>query len=679
MKHTLLAASLLASATGMAQTFSDDFDSYTAGQYMAAQSGGAWTTWSNAPGSAEDVMVSNANSVSGDNSIYFSSTAQTGGPADLVKNFGVMNTGQFSIEWNMFVESGKAGYFNFQKTATIGQTWAMDCFFHDNGTMQIVNQVGLNFDGGNYPQGTWFNFRMEINFNTNNWEVFIDDVSAGSFSNAENQIASIDIFPTDQTAPYSCGYYIDDFEYTITPYTLPALNAGVTLVSFDQGEIAGATVTPKVKVRNLGTTTINSFDLDVTYNGNTISQPVTGLSLASLAETTITMTGTQSLIAGQNDMTATVSNVNGNANDGDPSDDTGTLSLDPIVPAAGKMVVGEEATGTWCQWCPRGAVFMDLMETKYAEYWAGIAVHNADPMVVTEYDAAIGAYIGGYPSALVDRGADIDPSVLEGDFLDRILVAPTAFITNGANWDAATRTLEVSVSAEFQAAANNNYKLAIVLTEDDVTGTGSGWSQANAYAGGAAGPMGGYENLPSTVPAAQMVYDHVARAIEPGFTGYANSFPATVNVGETHTINYTFTLPAGWDENEIHIIGMLIAPNGRIDNAGKATITEAVANGFVDGTDVPASVTELQQIDATLQVYPNPATDFTTITLNLPSETHAAVRILDLNGKEIAARNYGSLSGASTITLNTANYVSGMYIVELQLDDQVLQRRLVIE
>jgi hypothetical protein len=78
MKKTLLAASVLLSVTGIAQTFSDNFDSYTAGQYMAAQSGGAWTTWSNAPGTAEDVMVSAANSVSGNNSIYFSTTAQTG-------------------------------------------------------------------------------------------------------------------------------------------------------------------------------------------------------------------------------------------------------------------------------------------------------------------------------------------------------------------------------------------------------------------------------------------------------------------------------------------------------------------------------------------------------------------------------------------------------------------------
>lgn len=677
MKKTLLAVSALLSATGFAQTFSDNFDSYTAGQYMADQSSGEWTTWSNAPGTAEDVMVSSADSYSGPNSVYFSTSAQAGGPTDLVRNFGVLNTGQFSMEFNIKVESGKAGYFNFQKNATIGQTWAMDCFFNDNGTLTINNQAGLNFSGS-YTQGTWFNFRIDINFNTNHWEVFIDNNSIGSFSNPENQIASIDIYPTDQNSPYSCGYFIDDFQYTVTPYTLPNLNAAVTLISFDQGQIAGASVTPKVKVRNLGTTAINSFDLDVVYNGNTISQQVTGLNLASLAETTITMPGTASLIAGVNDMVATVSNVNGGT-DGDAADDSGTLSIDPVVPAEGKMVVGEEGTGTWCQWCPRGAVFMDMMETKYPDFWAGVAVHNGDPMTVTAYDAAMGALISGYPSAVVDRGTALDPSEIEDPFLSRLVVAPTAFITNGATWDAGTRTLNVSVSANFQSAATSSYKLAIVLTEDDVTGTGSSWAQSNAYAGGGNGVMGGFESLPNPVPAAQMVYDHVARSIVPSFSGYTNSFPATVNAGETHTINYSFVLPAGWDENQIHIIGMLIAPNGSIDNAGKATITEAVANGFVDGTDVPASIDELNQVDATLQVYPNPANDFATIAVNLTSESNASVRILDMSGKTVASRNYGSISGASSITLNTQQFVPGMYIVELTLDNAVFQRQLVIE
>lgn len=674
MKKHVLFLGLLAAGTAFGQTFSDNFDGYTAGQYLCPQSGGAWTTWSNAPGTAEDVMVSSADASSPSNSLYFSSTAQAGGPTDLVKNFGVLNTGQFSMSFNIKVENGKAGYFNFQKNATIGQVWAMDCFFADNGAMYINNQSGLNFQS-TYPQGQWFNFRIDIDFNANVWEVFINNVSAGSFANTENQIASIDIYPTDQNTPYSCGYYIDDFQYTITPYTLPALNGAANVLTYSEGNLTGTAVTPKVTVRNLGTTPITSVGVDVTYNGNTISNTFTGLNLASLASTTVTMPNTLTLAAGTLPMTASITSVNGTSPDNDAADDDVTINITPITPANGRMVVGEEGTGTWCGWCPRGAVFMDRMETKYPDHWAGIAVHNGDPMVVTDYDAAIGQLIAGYPSALVDRGQEMDPSQMEAEFLNRVVTTPTAFITNGATWDAGTRTLNVSVSAQFQTAADNNYKLAIVLTEDGVTGTTSGYNQANYYANNAAGPMGGYESLPNPVAAANMVYDHVARAIAPSFAGTNAAFPATVLAGMTHTLNATFVLPATWDENEIHIIGMLIDPNGNVDNAGKATIAEAVANGWVNSI----SESEVVNLDKAVTIYPNPANDVAVVSLNLTGSNEVAIRLMDISGKELTAKSYGKLSGAMEFPVYTANFAPGIYLVEVTVDGVSTQQRLVIE
>ena len=93
MKNNLLAFLTIGISTAVsAQTFTDNFESYTAGSYLGPQSAGAWTTWSNAPGTAEDVLVSSADAFSGTKSLYFSSTSASGGPVDLVRNFGVLNT-----------------------------------------------------------------------------------------------------------------------------------------------------------------------------------------------------------------------------------------------------------------------------------------------------------------------------------------------------------------------------------------------------------------------------------------------------------------------------------------------------------------------------------------------------------------------------------------------------------
>jgi hypothetical protein len=375
---------------------------------------------------------------------------------------------------------------------------------------------------------------------------------------------------------------------------------------------------------------------------------------------------------------AIVSNVNGGTDD-IGSDDTLTKAINPIVPALGKLVVSEEGTGTWCQWCPRGAVYMDLFTQKYDDYWVGIAVHNGDPMTITEYDAAFGNLISGYPSSLVDRGTDVDPSAMGPQFFERLQVAPKATIVNGALWDETSRTLNVSVTANFASSATSSYKLACILTEDGVTGTGSGYNQSNSYAGGGNGVMGGFETKPNPVPAAQMVYDHVARAIAPSFAGYTNSFPATVSPGEAHTLNFTFELPSTWEANEMHIVGLLIDPAGRIDNAGKATIAEAVTNGFVNGSNTGLYEALENQLDAAVKIYPNPASSNTTISLNLENEAQVEMKLIDVSGKVMAAKNYGSLNGTWSVNLNTSTFSAGIYLVELIIDGTKVTKRLVVE
>jgi hypothetical protein len=653
-----------------AQLFTDDFESYTTGA-LGPQST-SWTTWSGTEGGAEDGIVSTAQANSGTKSIYFNSTAAGGGPQDCVLDFGPLyNSGVFTFEADFFVNATKSAYFNFQGSQTIGATWALNVNMSGN-SISIDDGITPDLATGSYTSGSWFTLTIEANLTLGLWKAYVDGSLIGVWENGVNTLASIDLFPLQGSQ-----FYVDNVSFDQTPYTLSTKNAAISGLNMD-GNIATQIVNPVITVMNAGTTPLTSFDVTLNYNGSNITQNITGVNLASLASYPVTFNGVV-LAAGTLPVTATVSNVNGGASDDVASDNSATVNINPVVPANGKMVVGEEGTGTWCQWCPRGAVYMDLFEQEYDQFWAGIAVHNADPMTVTEYDAAIGGLIGGYPSALVDRGSEVDPSGMGNQFFQRLQSAPRALIQNGATWDPATRMLYVSVTADFQNAADNNYKLACVLTEDGVTGTGAGWSQSNAYAGGGNGVMGGFEALPNPVPAAQMIYNHVARAILPSFNGFANSFPATVTSGESHTVNFLFILPAGWDENNIHIIGMLIDPNGAIDNAGKATIQEAVDNGYVYGTVANVAEMELNQPDAVFSIAPNPASHATVVSINLQKDSEIELAIVDMSGKVIAERNYGNLNGSSTISLNTSNFNAGVYMVNLTVNGETMVKRLVIE
>ncbi len=671
MKKTLLFCLIAAFAVNAnAQTFSDDFESYTVGQALAATSP-VWETWSSANGGADDTNVSATLAHSGSNSLYFTSTGANGGPQDCVLPFPAeMNTGQFTLEMWMYINSaGTGAYFNLQQEDVIGTTWAADIYFLDGGIAQFTSGGALML-AASFPEDAWFKLTLQNDLSTNTWEVLIDDVSQGSYANASTQIASMDIYPVNGNQ-----FYVDDVSYEYVPYTVTAMNGAVTNINNMSSGLSGQVVYPQVVVRNLGSTAINSFDLDLSYNGNTLTQNITGVNIASLAFYTVNYTQNFTLVPGANNVVATISNVNGNATDDAADDDVKTLVVNPIVPATGKKVVAEEATGTWCPWCVRGAVFMDMLSERYGDLYVGVAVHNADPMTVDAYDAGIGPLIGGYPSGVVDRGPEFDPSQFEIPFLERIQIAPNAFIENGANWDATTRTLNVSATTTFQQTVSGNYKIALVLTEDDVTGTTSGFNQANAYAGGGNGDMGGFENLPSPVPAAQMTYNHVARAISPAFNGLPNAFMGMMNAGNSTTHNFTFVLPLDWDETTMHIVAMVIAPDGTVDNAQSASINDAVANGFVAGTAVTA-VQETFAPDANFNVYPNPTNDVCIVTANFSTNEKVQMDVYSADGKLVATKNYGQLAGAYNLPINTEAWDAGLYTIKITYGNNVVTKTL---
>ena len=665
-KNILLLTVILSAQLASAQIFSDNFDNYALGSFIGPQSTN-WTTWSGSQGGAEDATTTNNQAASAPHSVYFSSTAASGGPQDVVLTFGQLyNSGIFTLSSDFYVNAGKGAYFNLQGAQAIGSLWALNVHM-DAGELAIDDGSTPNLCLTTYPEATWFNLKIEANLTLHVWKAYINNQLVGTWVNGINTIASADYFPLQNNQ-----FFMDNVTFDHQTYTLLGLNA--MIASLDMGgNIAGQNVSPTVSILNAGQNPLTSFDVNLAYNAQNYTQNITGVNIASISSYELTIPNV-SLVAGLNNAVVTISNING-GNDANANDNTLTQAVDPVVPAAGKIVVGEEATGTWCQWCPRGAVFMDLFANQYEGFWAGIAVHNGDPMVVADYDAGIGTLIGGYPSAVVDRLGDVDPSQMSSDFFTRLQTAPKGVLTNGATYDPSTRLLNISVSTEMLQATNGSYKVACALTEDGVTGTGAGYNQANAYAGGNNGVMGGYENLPSSVPAAQMVYDHVARAIAPSFTGQTGVIAASTAVGDTYTANFSFTLPANWDETQMHIVGMLIDPQGKIDNAGYTTINEAIQNGFVTTGLQEISFTNLAQM---LTVAPNPASDFANITLHIPTAAPVSVRVLDAKGGILQARQFGSLQGDFEIGLNTTNFAPGLYIVEMQMNGERIQKKLVI-
>jgi hypothetical protein len=648
------------------QTFSDNFDSYSSGDNLAAKSA-VWETWSSPNGGADDVKVTNSKAKSGSNSIYFQSTAANGGPADVILPFGgARNNGQFELKMNMNVDAGKNAYFNFQEQTTVGKGYTIDVYFNDNKTLNINNQAAGSLLSVSYPQGQWFEFQLKVDLNTNSWDLYIDGTKAGSFQNSTRALASMDLFPINGSS-----FYVDDVSYTYTANAPTSKNASVTYIGNVMGYLAGANVTPSVEIRNLGTTAITSAELSIKYNGNTLNKTLKSISLPANGLYTTTFDNTLSIVGGNGDVVASVVTVNGTADD-NANDDSKTISINPIVPAKGKMVIGEEATGTWCQWCPRGAVALKTMHDKYDGFFQGIAVHNNDPMENPYYDASIASKVNGYPSALVDRGAEMDPSAMGGDFINRIQIAPKGVMDIAAKYDAATKVMSVSVETTIESAISGDYRIACVIVEDDVTGTTSGYNQSNAYAGGGSGVMGGYEKLPNPVPAAQMVYDHVGRAIAPTFSGLPNAFGASASAGQKFIHNFTFDIDPSWDLTQMHVVSMFIDKTGMIDNGGTIHYNDAIKKAFKDGTSVLASQ-DLNGPDTRMALQPNPSDKQFDIAIFGAMNGQSSLEIVDMQGKVV----YQSQQLSGKMTIPSQDWSAGVYLVRLNENGQVFQKKFV--
>jgi hypothetical protein len=244
-------------------------------------------------------------------------------------------------------------------------------------------------------------------------------------------------------------------------------------------------------------------------------------------------------------------------------------------------------------------------------------------------------------------------------------------LVNGATYDAATGVLQVSVTANFTQAVAGVYRLNAVIVEDEVTGTTSTWGQKNAYAGGANGVMGGFETKPATVPASQMIYDDVSRAILGGFYGLDNSVPGSVAAGTSATANFSFTLTADNDFDKLFIAGVLYGPDGEIVNAVLTTADKAVTDGF---TSAVKDVLEGNKVT----IAPNPAAGTAYVNLSLAKVADTSVRLFNTLGQEVMTLHYGNLAGDQVLPIQVERLQNGVYTVQVIAGGQTISQKLIV-
>ncbi len=219
MKKLLLSAFISIPVALMAQTtvLSDNFDSYIAGNTVAASSAGLWETWTGA--SIEDPFVSTTFANSTANSIWVYNNGPGAYLHDLIlPTPSTFTTGIYEVKMKFYIESGEGGYFNLGGawvTGGTGYQYGIDVFFNSDGSGNVSTPSNGVFS---YTQNAWTDISVMVNLNTDMVELFINSSSVYSGAwGAASGFGAMDIFGvayTNATNATETGssFYVDDVE-----------------------------------------------------------------------------------------------------------------------------------------------------------------------------------------------------------------------------------------------------------------------------------------------------------------------------------------------------------------------------------------------------------------------------------------------------------------------------------
>lgn len=262
----------------------------------------------------------------------------------------------------------------------------------------------------------------------------------------------------------------------------------------------------------------------------------------------------------------TITKVNGQPNESDEKSAKGTLVTVKRKPKFVPLV--EEATGTWCGWCPRGAVGLKLLNKTFRDDVVTVAVHSNDPLELPGYELNA----TGFPSCQINRGEFVDPYYGSGDQPYGVKLNVEAAmrqytigeIAVNAEWtDDSQTAIKVNTTTTFvENVKSSPYQIGYLLLEDKQTGTTSDWYQKNYFAGSANNDP----NLKTLVDSKERMigvkYDYVPVATWQHETGVEGSLPSTIYSEEP--MSYTYTLD--------------IKDNQRIQDKARLTVVALLLN-----------------------------------------------------------------------------------------------------
>lgn len=351
--------------------------------------------------------------------------------------------------------------------------------------------------------------------------------------------------------------------------------------------------TYSLEFTNYGLNAISSLGVKTVINDGTPVEQTVNLSspLATGSKTDVDVTVNNQAEGIGIPLVSTVTSINGVILD-TPMSITGSVFC--FNEGYSRRPVMEEATGTWCGWCPAGHDMMETLKEKYPD-WIRIAVHSGDFMQTTSYSSWLDDYISGFPTGLINRAASVNPPSLQDknyEYINETFTKDPTYVKVDLTGEGVSRDQEVKVTATvtFAGEVASQHLLSFVVVEDNVKApitddmpekTKQQFMQTNYYSKQSAGyAQAGYRKGWSELPEyVEMDFNDVARSLT-SYPGINGAIPAKCEKG---SYTYSTTLPIKNVTNENYRIVALVtnAATGEIMNANEISMQKVAVKDIM--------------------------------------------------------------------------------------------------
>ncbi|MPM40147.1 hypothetical protein SDC9_86786 [bioreactor metagenome] len=151
---------------------------------------------------------------------------------------------------------------------------------------------------------------------------------------------------------------------------------------------------------------------------------------------------------------------------------------------------------------------------------------------------------------------------------------------------------------------------------------------------------------------------------------------SSLSTGAATTSSFSTPSAGEWRQEIVD----LSAYDGESEVLIRFRATSAYGNNlFLDDINIApgAAINEEGNISE-VNVYPNPANDFTTISINTASAENAEVVIVNTLGEVVYNSSSWLNAGSNSLNVNTASFENGVYFVRIQSDGQVTNSSFVV-